>query len=349
MRHPNQPSVEFPAQAQPGFQDILNFIQQSRFHALQAVNTELIDLYWRIGEQLDRRIQEEDWGQSTVKQLAAWIQMREPGMRGFSPPNLWRMRQFFQTYHGDEILSPLVRVLSWTHNLMILNKCKSRDERAFYLRIAARERWGKRDLERQIDAGTFERCLLGKPKLTQALGGLHPLAGSLFKDNYLVDFVGLPEAHSEWDLQKSLLQHLKAFLLELGRDFCFIGSEYPIQVGKRDFAIDLLFFHRELQALVAFELKIGEFEPEHMGKLAFYLEALDRDHRKPHEKSSIGVLLCKTRDVDVVEYALNRTLSPALVAEYQTRLPDKQLLHAKMEEFYALVEQEGDGPPGGPD
>ena len=340
MTRPQHHPAEVRIQAQPGFQDVLSFIQQARHRALQAVHTELMELYWRIGEHLSSRIQAEGWGQGTVKELAGWIQVQEPGIKGYSAQNLWRMRQLVETYRGDEELSPLVRVLSWSHNLAILNKCKSREERAFYLKLAAQERWGKRDLERQIDGGFFEQTLLGKPKLSPVLRELHPLAETFFKDRYLVDFVALPEVHSERDLQKALLQHLKAFLLELGRDFCFIGNEYPVQVGGRDFAIDLLFYHRGLQALVAFELKIGEFEPEHMGKLAFYLEALDRDHRKPHEAPSIGILLCKTRDADVVEYALSRTLSPALVAEYQTKLPDKHLLQAKLDAFYELVVQE---------
>lgn len=328
------------SQTQPGFQDILSFIQRSRYRALQAINKELVELYWRIGEHLDHHIRTQAWGQGTIEELAVWIQAQEPGIRGFSPSNLWRMRQFFDTYRGDEILAPLVRELSWSHNLVIFNRCKTRDERAFYLKLAVQERWGRRELERQIDGALFERTLLGKPKLSPALRETLPLAERVFKDRYLVDFVGLPEVHSEGELQRALLRHLKAFILELGRDFCFIGSEFPLQVGGRDFAIDLLFFHRGLQALVAIELKIGEFEPEHVGKLSFYLEALDRYHRKPHEAPSIGVLLCKTRDADVVEFALNRTLSPALVAEYQTQLPDKQLLQAKLEEFYEMLEQE---------
>ena len=324
--------------AQPGFHEILGFIQQSHFRALRAVNQELVDLYWRIGEQLSRRIQAEGWGQGTIEELATWISSHEPGIRGFSAQNLWRMRQFFETYRGDEFLSPLVRELPWSHNMSIINKCKSREERAFYLKLAVQERWGRRELERQMNGGLFEQTLLGKPQLSAAMKTTHPQAEQIFKDRDLVDVVDLPEPHSESDLQRALLQHLKHFLLELGRDFCFIGSEFPIQVGKRDFAIDLLFFHRGLQALVAIELKIGEFEPEHMGKLAFYLEALDRHHRKPHEAPSIGVLLCKSRDAEVVEFALNRTLSPALVAEYQTKLPDKHMLQAKLEEFYAIVE-----------
>ena len=333
-----------PASPHPhlGFQDILTCIQQSRYRALQAVNTELLDLYWRIGDEISHRVQDEGWGQRTVADLAAWIQTQEPGLRGFSASNLWRMRQFAELYRGKEELAPLVRVLTWTHNLLILNRCRSMEEREFYLRSAARERWGKRDLERQINGCLFERSMLAQKKLSPALIELQPLAASVFKDRYMVDFVNLPEPHNERDLQKALLHHLKYFLLELGRDFCFVGSEFPIQVGSRDFSIDLLFFHRGLQALVAFELKIGPFEPEYMGKLSFYLEALDQHHRKPFEAPSIGVLLCKTPDADVVQYSLNRTLSPALVADYETKLPDKHLLQAKLEEFYELASQEVD-------
>ncbi len=143
-------------------------------------------------------------------------------------------------------------------------------------------------------------------------------------------------------MQSGLVEQLKQFLLELGRDFCFIGTEYPVQVGGRDFAIDLLFFNRALNALVAFELKVVEFEPEHLGKMQFYLEALDRDVKKPHEQPSIGVLLCATKNSEVVEYALSRSMSPALVAEYQTRLPDRKLLQAKLHEFYALAQSEAE-------
>ena len=322
------------------FQPVLSLIRQARRQALQAVNSALLDLYWRIGEYLRRRIQSDGWGQGTVEVLAVWLREREPGLRGFSAQNLWRMRQFFEAYEEDKELSPLVRVLSWTHNIIILSKCKSRDERAFYLRMAVHERWGKRDLERQIDGALFERVVCGKLNTTAALKALSPGVDTCFKDQYVVDFLDLPEGHSERDLQKGLLRHLRSFLLELGRDFCFIGSPFPLQVGNRDFFIDLLFYHRGLRALVAFELKIGRFEPEHLGQLSFYLEALDRDHRLPHEGSSIGILLCKSRDADVVEYALSRTLSPALVAEYQTMLPDKHLLQSKLEEFYALVDQD---------
>jgi hypothetical protein len=164
---------------------------------------------------------------------------------------------------------------------------------------------------------------------------VHPEAQSIFKDAYTVEFLGLPQDHTERDLHRGVLNRIKDFLLELGRDFCFIGSEFPVQVGKQDFALDLLFFHRGLNALIAIELKAVEFQPEHLGKLSFYLEALDRDVRKAHEQHSIGVLLCAGKDDQVVEYALSRTLSPALIAEYQTKLPDKKLLQAKLHELYA--------------
>lgn len=159
-------------------------------------------------------------------------------------------------------------------------------------------------------------------------------AASIFKDSYMLEFLGLQTGHAEADLHRALLERLRAFLIELGRDFCFIGSEYPLQVGGRDFALDLLFFHRGLNCLVAIELKVSEFEPEYLGKLNFYLEALDRDVRKSHEQPAIGLLLCASKNDEVVEYALSRSLSPALIAEYQTKLPDRKLLQAKLHEFY---------------
>ena len=212
------------------------------------------------------------------------------------------------------------------------------EEREFYLRWPLRERWGKRELERQLAGALFERDVLSPAKRRAGrCENCIPGAQEVFRDAYLVEFLELPAGHSEDDLHAGLVRNLKRFLVELGRDFCFIGSKYPLQVGGKDFVLDLLFFHRGLNALVAIELKIGEFEPEHLGKLEFYLEALDRDVRKPHEGPSIGVLLCATKDSEVVEYALSRSLSPALVAEYQTRLPDKKLLQAKLHEFYALT------------
>jgi predicted nuclease of restriction endonuclease-like (RecB) superfamily len=221
--------------------------------------------------------------------------------------------------------------------LLILSRCKRQEERVFYLQLAIREHWGKRELERQLNTSLFERMVINPPKVAPLVRQLHPAAETVFKDIYMLDFLELPKRHSESGLQEGLIANLRHFLLELGRDFTFVGEQYLLQVGGRDFRLDLLFYHRELQCLVAFELKVEEFQPEHLGKLEFYLEALDRNVRKPHERPSIGVLLCATKDGEVVEYALSRSASPALIAEYQTALPGRKILQRKLHEFYQLA------------
>ncbi|MDR2196114.1 MAG: PDDEXK nuclease domain-containing protein [Gallionellaceae bacterium] len=318
----------------PDFSDIAQLITTARQRAVQAVNTTLIDLYWQIGERISRKIAASEWGDGVVTQLAQYLARTQPGLRGFTRANLFRMRQFYEAYADNEIVSPLVRQLPWTHHLIILNQSKRAEEREFYLRLAMQEQWSKRQLERQFKTALFERTVLSPPKVSPLVSQIHPDAASIFKDSYLLEFLGLPQGHAETDLHSGLLARLKDFLIELGRDFCFIGSQYPMQIGGRDFALDLLFFHRGLNSLVAIELKVGRFEPEYLGKLNFYLEALDRKVKKPHERPAIGVLLCASKDDEVVEYALSRSASPALIAEYQTQLPDKALLRAKLHEFY---------------
>lgn len=317
-----------------GCAEIVDLIVTARQRAVQTVNAALIDLYWQVGAIISRKIAAAEWGDGVVAQLAEHIAHTQPGLRGFTRPNLFRMRQFYEAYRDDEIVSALLRQLPWTHNLIILSQSKHPDERVFYLRLAIQEKWSKRELERQFKAALFERAVLNPAKVSPPVRQIHPQALDVFRDAYVVEFLGLSEPHSELDLHRGLLGRLKDFLIELGRDFCFVGSEFPLQVGKRDFALDLLFFHRGLNCLVAIELKVGRFEPEYLGKLGFYLEALDRDVKKPHENPAIGVLLCASKDDEVVEYALSRSLSPALIAEYQTQLPDKKLLQAKLHEFY---------------
>lgn len=316
------------------FNEVIKLIESARQKSFQAVNTALIDLYWQIGETISRKIKNSEWGDSVVDQLANYIVQTQPGLRGFTRRNLFRMRQFYETYRDDEKISPLVRQLPWTHNLIILSQSKRPEEREFYLRLAIQEKWGSRELERQLKTALFERTVLNQPKVSAVLTQLHPDSANLFRDAYMLEFLGLPVTHAEIDLHVGLVTRLKDFLIELGRDFCFVGSKYPLQVGGRDFELDLLFFHRGLNCLVAIELKVGRFEPEYLGKLSFYLEALDRDVRKPHEHPAIGVLLCASKDDEVVEFSLSRSLSPALIAEYQTQLPDKNLLREKLHEFY---------------
>ncbi len=332
-----QPTPGYPQD----FAEVLGHIQQARQRVLAQANTALIDLYWRIGQTLSHKVVQAGWGKGVVSELARYIAQADPTIHGFSDKNLWRMKQFFETYQGDEQLSALAKVLPWTHNTTIFSRCKSPEERRFYLALCQQEKYTSRELERQIDAASFERATLSPPKLSAALRVLQPAVGEVFKDRYLLEFLGLPEPHSENDLKRALVQHMKAFVLELGKDFLYVGEEHRLQVGNQDFYIDLLFYHRGLSALVAFELKVGQFKPEHMGQLNFYLEALDRDVKKPHENPSIGVLLCRDKDDEVVEYALSRNLSPALVAQYQLQLPDKKLIAARMHEL--LVGHEGVG------
>lgn len=333
-------SAEVNVASQADFDEVLQLIDAARKRAVSAVNTTLIELYWSIGEIIRRKTSVEGWGKGTVQALANHIQRRQPNARGFSASNLWRMSQFFETYRGQPKLATLSRELSWSHNLAILSRCKRQEEREFYLRLTSSERWTFRELQRQLNGALFERVVLSPTKVSAPLREQHPDAATVFKDSYLVEFLDLPPQHSEDDLQRGLVEQLKQFLIELGRDFCYVGSQYPIQVGGKDFSLDLLFFNRALNCLVAIELKVVEFEPEHLGKLQFYLEALDRDVKKPHEQPTIGVLLCATKNHEVVEYALSRAMSPALVAEYQTKLPEKKLLEAKLHEFYELAAQE---------
>ncbi len=319
------------------FAEVVVLIEQARQRAYQAVNSELVGLYWRIGEYISTKLAAAVWGEGVVDSLAQHLARTMPGQRGFTRRNLFRMRQLFEAYStADKKVTALLTQLPWTHNLIILTQSKRPEEREFYLRLAVQEKWTSRELERQYSLGTFERAVLSPAKVSAALTQMHGAdAGSAFKDAYSVEFLELQAGHTEADLHSGLLGQLRTFLIELGRDFCFVGSEFPVQVGGRDFALDLLFFHRGLNCLVAIELKVDRFEPEHLGKLNFYLEALDRDVRKPHENPAIGVLLCASKDSEVVEYALSRSLSPALVAQYQTQLPDKQMLAAKLHEFYA--------------
>ncbi|WP_306579118.1 YhcG family protein [Pseudomonas sp.] len=332
----SQASTALPSVKDDRFEEVLGLIRDARQRAVQAVNTQLIELYWQVGAHISRKLERAEWGDSVVSQLAAYLALTQPGLRGFTRPNLFRMRRFYEVYRDDQKVSPLVRQLPWTLNHIILSQCKRADEREFYVRMAIQERWSKRELERQLKTSLFERSVTQPAKVSTQLKQNYPAAMDVFRDAYVVEFLALPATHAESDLHCALMDRLKQFLIELGRDFCFVGSQYPLQVGGRDFALDLLFFHRGLNCLVAIELKVGRFEPEYLGKLDFYLEALDRNERKPHENPAIGVLLCASRDDEVVEYALNRSLSPALIAEYQTRLPDKALLQAKLHEFYAL-------------
>ena len=320
------------------FAEVVSMIQHTRNEVVRLANASLIDLYWRVGKYISDKISVSEWGDGVVRQLAEYIERNSPETKGFSDKNLWRMKQFYETYNGaDEKLSPLVRQISWTNNLIIMSRTKTEEERAFYIEECIKERWSKRELDRQIDSALYERNKIGTPKLSPVLREIAPQAEQIFRDQYIMEFIGSKEYEHENSMKAALVKQMKRFILELGKDFLFIDEEYRLQVGNSDFRIDLLFYHRELQCLVAFELKMEKFKPEHLGQLNFYLEALDRDVRKPKENPSIGILLCKDKDDMVVEYALSRSLSPTMVAEYQLCLPDRALLQQKLQDMSESV------------
>jgi len=321
------------------FEEIIAIIENARENAFRAVNRELISMYWEIGSYVSDKVKHGGWGKSIVAEFARFIQAERPAVKGFSASNIWRMRQFYDTYHDNEKLAPLVREISWTHNLIIMSRSRSDEEREFYLLLCSRNNYTKRELERQIDSMLFERTMISdeKNKLFLAKN-----AGLLaLRDSYVLEFLDVPEHHKERELRKSIVANIRNFILEFGKDFAFVGEEYRIQVGNTDFYIDLLFYNRSLSCLVAVELKVIDFKPEHLGKLEFYLEALDRDVKKPSENPSVGLILCAKKDDEVVEYALSRSMSPALIAEYQTYLPQKALLESKLRELRELAEAEG--------
>lgn len=333
--------MEHEITSNPGdFSKLITIIDDARSRALKAVNAELIQMYWDVGACLSDLCAQSEFGDGIIDQVASFIARENPNIKGFNRRGLYRMKQFYEAYRGDEFVSPLVTQISWTNHLLILSGCKSRKERHFYLALCAREQYSKRELERQINSAYFERYMLSRTKpISQRVPG--DVRDSIL-DTYVLEFLDLPDVFSERNLRKAIIANLKQFILEFGKDFTLVGEEYRVQVGNTDFFIDLLFYNRALSCLVPIELKLGKFRPEHIGQINFYLEALDRDVRKPNENPSVGVILCASKDDAVVEYALSRSISPTLVSDYQLCLPDKQLLQNKLRELTELALENGE-------
>lgn len=323
------------------FENIITIIEQAKMRAIKAVNTEMIDMYWQIGRYISEKAEQEGWGKSVVQDFAQFLKQTYPSASGFSAQNIWRMKQFYETYKDSEKLSPLVREITWSNNLLIMAGCKTDESREFYLKLCVANHYGKRELERQIDSMLFERTMLSTAK-NKELIERNPVVGAL-RDSYVLEFLAMPEEYKEKDLRKSIIANLKNFILEFGKDFTFMGEEYRVQVGNTDFFIDLLFYNRALACLVAVELKVGKFKPEHLGQLNFYLEALNRDVKKPNENPSVGLILCASKDDTVVEYALSSSLSPAMIADYTLQLPDKKILEEKLREIAMLSGEDENG------
>ena len=319
------------------FEKIVNIIESAKERAYRKVNEELILMYWDVGEYISKQSEKTEYGDAFVQKLADFFAENYPDLKGFNRRGLYRMKQFYELYKDNEKVSTLLTQLSWSNHLKIMSACKNMEERIFYMNMCIKEKYSARELARQIDSGYYERYMLSQRPLTHAIDESKQATGNIFLDNYVLDFLNLPAEVSEHDLQKSIIQNLKDFILEIGRDFTFIGEEYRVQVGNHDYYIDLLFYHRGLSCLVAFELKIGEFKPEYVGKINLYLEALDREVKKKNENPSVGVILCASKDDEVVEFALSRSLSPTMVSEYNLKLIDKKLLQRKLKEYIELV------------
>ena len=317
---------------------LIHIIEESRQNALKKVNEELIKMYWKVGEFLSRETEHATYGDAYIDEISKEIQETFPGIKGFNRRGLYRMKKFYETYKDNEIVSPLVSQISWTNHLLIMSGCKTDEEREFYIRLCIKENYSKRQLERQLDSGYYERYMLSKETLLPE--SVKNLGENPFLDSYVMEFLDLPNEFHENDLRKALIRNMKDFILELGKDFTFVDEEYKVQVGGDDFRIDLLFYHRGLQCLVAIELKIGKFKPEYISKLDFYLEALDRQVKKENENPSVGLLLCAAKNDEVVEYAMSRTMSPMLVSQYQLQLPDKAVLEKKLQQLVNIPQIE---------
>ncbi len=304
--------------------EIKERVRTAQYAALRAVNRELVGLYWDIGRMIVGRQEGKSWGKAVVERLATDLRTEFPGVGGFSASNLWRMKAFYEAYAGSEKLAPLVREIGWSHNLVILERCKDPLEREFYLRMTRKFGWSKNVLIHQIENQSYEKTLLGQTSFDNALTPeLRTQAKLAMKDEYTFDFLELREEHAERELERALVARIEAFLRALGGLFAFVGSQYRLEVDDREYFIDLLLFHRRLRCLVAVELKVGEFEPEFVGKMQFYLAALDDRAREEGENPSIGIILCKEKRRTIVEYALRDARKPIGVATYRIlrRLP----------------------------
>ena len=351
------------------FEEIRGVITMHRERALREVNEESLLMSWTVGRIVSDKLKSNEWGSKVVTQLSEYLRTKDPTLKGYSRRNIYNMVMFYEEYSSEVFIERLqnlslpdfvqsetaqmnnyaivqvetaqlpaiLYLTTFTNHIEILNRCKTVEQRIFYILYAYRERLKNKELQRCIVNDTFGSLMGNKKNFSAGLKQVYPQSPSLIKDRAFVDFLSLPEKHNERQLHKGLLDHMKQFVLELGKDFLYIDSEYPLQVGGSMFKVDLLFYHRGLQCLVAIELKAKKFKPEYMGQLEFYLEALDRDVKRSNENPSIGILLCQSADQSVVEYAMSRSLSPTMVAEYHRQLIPKEVVQKSLEEFCSFL------------
>ncbi|WP_395065810.1 YhcG family protein [Flavobacterium sp.] len=330
--------------------DVIVKVRQAQYEALKAVNIHLINLYWEIGKSISEK-QVESWGKSVVPNLSKELQKEFPNVSGFSVTNLWLMAQFYTEYHLLENLQPLVGEISWTKHIVIMTKCKDNTQRQFYTIATKKFGWTKDILRHQIENKTYEKYLLNQTNFDETVPEqIKNQAILAVKDHYNFDFLELNDFHSERELELELIKNVRKFLIEMGHHFTFVGSQFNLNVNDKEYKIDLLLYHRLLQCLVAIDLKINDFEPEHKGKMEFYLNVLNDKVKLPNENDSIGIIICKYKDRTVVEYSLKNTQNPIGVATYSTSsvlpekykdfLPNKQLIEERLNEFFNLKKEE---------
>ncbi len=323
------------------FNQLIEMIERRKSNAYRRINEEMILLYLEVGKFLYELIENSNYGDKIIDKAANFMKSNYPTVQGFNKRNLHRMVQFYKTYKGNQKVSTLLTQLSWSSNLLILSNTKTDAEREFYLNLAIKENYSVRELNRQLQSSYYQRYMLSSgnvPKsMTKIINEEDDFPSTKILDTYSLEFLNLPNKYSEKDLKASIIKNLKDFILEIGKAFTFIGDEYRVQVGNHDYFIDLLFYNRELSCLVAFELKIGEFMPEYLGKMSLYLEALDRDVKRESENPSVGVILCSSKDHNVVEYSLSKNMSQTLISEYKLKLIDKQILENKLREMKQML------------
>jgi predicted nuclease of restriction endonuclease-like (RecB) superfamily len=299
--------------------DIINKVKSAQARALIAVNRELVELYKEIGKTIFEQQQEAKWGDAIVERLAKDLQMKFPGMKGFSSRNLWNMKDFYSSYRESEKLQKASAEISWSHNVAILSKCHDSFEREFYMRMSKRNGWSYPVLLNQIDNKNYEKTMLAQTNFDQNLPDkIKSEANMAVKDEYAFGFLELGEEHSEYELEKAIVGNIEKFLREVGGAYAFLGSQYRLEVGDQEYFIDLLLYNRKLKALVAIELKISTFIPEYIGKMQFYLSILNDTMRLEGESPAIGIILCKEKNRTVVKYALKDSNQPIGIAAYRT-------------------------------
>jgi predicted nuclease of restriction endonuclease-like (RecB) superfamily len=353
------------------FANVLDIIQGNRSKAVQAINHASVMTAWHVGAYVSNKIKNAQWGAKVVQQLAEYIHTQDPTLKGWSKVTIYRMVKLYDTYssqqfvsyidklpknilaNSQQLVSPkmtqieqsqivsagmtqipnLLLRIGWTNHQIILQRCSMIEQYIFYILYAEYEHLQNKELERAIKADTYSRMLNDKKWQSEMLKTTYPQTQLLLKDKAILEFLGLPKQYKESRLRKGLVEHMREFIVELGKDFLFVGEEHALEVGGKTYRCDLLFFHRALQCLVAIELKTTEFDPRDLGQLEFYLEALDQTERRSNENPSIGILMCKDANSEVVRYALNRSMSPTMVAMYEEHLKVGSVLQRSLEEF----------------